>query len=844
MPSAGRSIATRQQQEQQQRHVLARPESARAASSKTTKLQRLQEEVAAKARGKAPASAASQKRSPSGSKEQEESPSLAFPRSSYTAVKRLNRMEADIAAKERARVGRASLGTARSKEAATTTPHGPSSSTTSGATTTITKRLDRMQADIAAKAEARAAGRARGVALRRNQQGTNSSSSSSSSTNTNNSGNKSKTRADAIAMKLAKARATNHTQGAKIPGAVSSKSGTDDGMGPKKKEAMASAFASSTGTGVSGSGDGAKLRHLQKSGPFTDPRHPLNGTDSGNGEEGYGENVLVEGGDSPFQIAGGHGGFNGTDKSDGVAVAVAVNEDNLENVFIPSAVEYDPDAKLPVYKSQRFRVYGIMSCILLIVIAACAIGVLAIIEANNNSQDDPGYPPTEPPTCSRCTMDYIEQLELEVGEQKLKDPDSPEYRAKEWIIHEDELELLPTNGNFIQRFLLATFYFDTHRSGNWRSCNQDRSQDPDEHKSDSEESEQPEDCTFLKVNRIEPLDFEGVQAKRWLSPATECLWAGVTCDESKNIRKVSLYGQDIRGTFPDSFANLKYVQTIGMHWNNFNGTLPENLGKMKHLIHVELHNNLFTGGFPSSWSNARNFQLLNIANNFLTGQLPATLGNFRNIKGLFLYKNQFSGTLPSELANARSLAFVRFHKNAFSGTIPPEYGEMQLNELWLQGNTNLTGTIPPELGKLSNYLTDLRLGTTSLEGTVPEALYDMSQMWRLDFSGSGFTGTISPNITKLQSMQTLRLNNNAFTGTVPDLSAMTNLVTLWLHGNDITGFVPPNTCDLRETHMLRDVIVDCVPEADPLAAEEVYMTCRCCDICCTPGTNACGRPPA
>ena len=150
-----------------------------------------------------------------------------------------------------------------------------------------------------------------------------------------------------------------------------------------------------------------------------------------------------------------------------------------------------------------------------------------------------------------------------------------------------------------------------------------------------------------------------VQAKRWLSPATECLWAGVTCDESKNIRKVSLYGQDIRGTFPDSFANLKYVQTIGMHWNNFNGTLPENLGKMKHLIHVELHNNLFTGGFPSSWSNARNFQLLNIANNFLTGQLPATLGNFRNIKGLFLYKNQFSGTLPSELANARSLG--KFH---------------------------------------------------------------------------------------------------------------------------------------------------------------------------------------
>ena len=184
-----------------------------------------------------------------------------------------------------------------------------------------------------------------------------------------------------------------------------------------------------------------------------------------------------------------------------------------------------------------------------------------------------------------------------------------------------------------------------------------------------------------------------------------------------------------------------------------------------------------------------------------------------------------------------SAAFARFHKNSFSGTIAPEFGDMQLNELWLHGNSQLTGTIPSELGKLSNYLTDLRLDNTALEGEIPEELFGLSQVWRLDLYNSGLSGTISPNMTKLEGLQTLRLSNNEFTGMVPTgFSSMTNLVTLWLHGNKLTGAIPSSICDLKDEHMLEFLNADCLP--DPTSGNS-SVTCECCDICCSAETGEC-----
>jgi hypothetical protein len=426
----------------------------------TTKLQQLQEEVAAKASGKAP-NATTKRRLPAILPSSMHSQSSSSVGSSLSAVKRLNRMEEDIAAKERARAGRRS-GTARAKGIATTTATTTPSKTSAAAKPIAARRLDRMKADIAAKAKV---GRA-SAALKKNGQ--------------RNSTNNANNRVDALAKKLNKNRAARSTP-ATVPGAVSSNRNTG-GINTaveetKKKESTNEGFKGPAATTPS------------------DGKHKIysNGGSDKYGDLGVSTDTTLPSGSDDSFVDNRHMG----DKSNGLAVAVAVFEDESENVFIPSAVEYDPDAKPPVYKNQRFRVYGLLICTLLIIIAACTIGVLTILE-NNEIEND--WIPTESPTCTRCTMDFIEQLELEVGSEKLQDPTSSEYMAKEWIIHEDERQLMSTDRDFIQRFLLAVFYFDTHQIADWRSCNR-QNLDPFVNET--------EDCQFLKLTSIQPLEFQG-----------------------------------------------------------------------------------------------------------------------------------------------------------------------------------------------------------------------------------------------------------------------------------------------------------------------------------------------
>ena len=450
------------------------------ASTASTKLQRLQEEVAAKATGRVPStkSAVVTQLKPavfSSAMDARSSPDSSNNSCSFTAVKQLNRMEADIAAKQRARATRGS-GTAR---AAVSTSKLSNSAANRNIDTTTILSLNRTNADIAAKARVKqakvAAKGTRASAFLKNRRGNGSGTTNA--------------KAVALAKKLGQAGATNSATSSPFQKSASSaqKAGTAATAAnePRKKKEKK----------VSGD-DEAYLRIPSLSKASKDR------TRGGNQRDGNGAATLPDGNHQrEFNVS--DKDFRDESKKSGdnnLAVAVAVYEDENENVFIPSAVEYDPDAKQAVYKSQRFRVYSILTCTLMIVIAACAIGVLTILE-KRKAQIDQDWFPTEPPTCTRCTMAFAEQLELEVGSQKLWDPASPEYKAMQWILHEDEMELLSTDENFVQRYLMAVFYFDTHQLADWRSCNR-KGQDQFTNDTDT--------CNFEKLINIipEPV-FEG-----------------------------------------------------------------------------------------------------------------------------------------------------------------------------------------------------------------------------------------------------------------------------------------------------------------------------------------------
>jgi hypothetical protein len=210
---------------------------------------------------------------------------------------------------------------------------------------------------------------------------------------------------------------------------------------------------------------------------------------------------------------------------DGLAVAVAVEEED-EDVFIPAAVEYDPDAKPPMYRNRRFRLYALLAFFVVVVVAiGAAVGVT--MGKKNEYHNTPS--PTSAPTSLRESFGIRQQVERVIGTDLLNDPKSPYSKALEWITFEDPLALTPNDQNFVQRYVAVYFYYATTVEGPWLSCNPPANPHTD-----------PSTCQFKKLGGIFPLTYFDVPWNRWLSSANECDWAGITCDGNGQIRSMAL----------------------------------------------------------------------------------------------------------------------------------------------------------------------------------------------------------------------------------------------------------------------------------------------------------------
>lgn len=107
---------------------------------------------------------------------------------------------------------------------------------------------------------------------------------------------------------------------------------------------------------------------------------------------------------------------------------------------------------------------------------------------------------------------------------------------------------------------------------------------------------------------------------------------------------------------------------------------------------------------------------------------------------------------------------------------------------------NLRGPIPTEVGGLK--LLRLSVFQNSLEGRIPEELWQVTTLRRIDLSNNTFVGTISNGVGNLRALQKLNLQKNQFTGSIPlFLGLLTNLGT-WRQRRDFGREQLHNACSL------------------------------------------------
>ena len=211
---------------------------------------------------------------------------------------------------------------------------------------------------------------------------------------------------------------------------------------------------------------------------------------------------------------------------EGLAVAMPVKDDEEEeDGYIQSAVEYDPDAKPTIQsRRRRFRLYAFLTILALIAVGAGSIIGVIKSDSGGDSKD------IVPEVPYRETIGIREGVERAVGGEVLNDPDSPYSKALQWITHNDTMEVVPASPNFLQRYICAYFYFATinNENGEWLSCN-------------PLGGNQSDDCMYQSLYNIHPVpSYEDIPAKRWLSGQHECAWAGLYCDDSQYVRSIEL----------------------------------------------------------------------------------------------------------------------------------------------------------------------------------------------------------------------------------------------------------------------------------------------------------------
>ncbi|KAK3443395.1 hypothetical protein EUGRSUZ_B03541 [Eucalyptus grandis] len=106
------------------------------------------------------------------------------------------------------------------------------------------------------------------------------------------------------------------------------------------------------------------------------------------------------------------------------------------------------------------------------------------------------------------------------------------------------------------------------------------------------------------------------------------------------------------------------------------------------------------------------------------------------------------------------------------------------------GNANLSGSLVPELGKLE-HLQYLEMYMNELRGAIPEELGGLKSLMSLDLYHNNLTGSIPASLSNLSNLKFLRLNANRLTGEVPRrLTQLRNLKILDLSNNDLCGTIP------------------------------------------------------
>ncbi|CAA0811285.1 Phytosulfokine receptor 1 [Striga hermonthica] len=302
-----------------------------------------------------------------------------------------------------------------------------------------------------------------------------------------------------------------------------------------------------------------------------------------------------------------------------------------------------------------------------------------------------------------------------------------------------------------------------------------------------------------------------------------CGWPGITCgflssslNSTAVVVTLHLTRQRLTGNLSESLGNLGHLRTLNLSHNNLRGSIPQSLMSLPNLETLDLSYNDLSGSFPGN-INLPSITALNVSENEITGRVPVEICiNSTAIRALSAEDNFFSGFLPVGFGNCSSLEELNLASNSLSGAIPDDLFRLfNLQRLDLREN-HFSGRLSGLMGNLSS-LVHVDLSSNSLSGNIPDIFDRLMQLQYFSAQSNNFGGVIPTTLSNSPTVVSINLRNNSLSGTIDlNCSALVNLVSIDLASNQFHGSIPenlPNCTRLRVINFARITFSGQVPES-------------------------------
>ncbi|XP_014522466.1 probable leucine-rich repeat receptor-like protein kinase At1g35710 [Vigna radiata var. radiata] len=290
----------------------------------------------------------------------------------------------------------------------------------------------------------------------------------------------------------------------------------------------------------------------------------------------------------------------------------------------------------------------------------------------------------------------------------------------------------------------------------------------------------------------------------------------------------------LNGSIPRELGNLSGLEYLDLSGNSFEGYIPSQLGNLSRLQYLDLRYNSFEGYIPSPLGNLSNLHKLYLGGydlkvvttdqwlsnlNSLTHLSFNSISNFNSspsclriiaklpkLRELSLSECGLSDHLllsfnPSNFNFSSSLSVLRLYKNSFMKPMIFQWVSnttSNLVELDLSWNL-LEGSTSNHFGLAMNSLEHLDLSYNVFKGEDLKSFMNICTLRSLYMYGNNMTEDLSLILHNFSSgcvrysLQELSLAFNQIRGSVPDLSAFSNLKMLYLSYNQLSGKIPEST---------------------------------------------------